>query len=153
MNDSEIVVGGYRTTEQSDLNMRDDPLSLALDQRFEGPRRLVVAVSDRAGRLLGIGHTERTDPPELGLAPCIMHVGHDADVAIAYCDERVVDGPPPPDLAERFARARAAAGSVGVHLVDWFACDDLLVRSTRVALDPDGEWWDVPQPQPPGVNP
>ncbi len=63
---------------------------------------------------------------------------------MAYCDEPVVQGPPPPDLLERFALARAITGKYGVHLVDWFACDDDLFRSTRLAIQPGSEWWDVP---------
>jgi hypothetical protein len=53
-------------------------------------------------------------------------------------------GPPPLDLRTRFALARSAAAAYDIHLVDWFACDDELIRSARFALDPDGEWWDVP---------
>ena len=52
-------------------------------------------------------------------------------------------GPPPEDLATRFELARAIAASYGVHLVDWFVCDDDVFRSSRFALDPETEWWDV----------
>ena len=65
------------------------------------------------------------------LAPCIAHVGRGAAAAVAFCDEPVTEGPPPTDLAERFALARSIAAFHGVHLVDWFACDDQLFRSAR----------------------
>jgi hypothetical protein len=63
---------------------------------------------------------------------------------VAYYDAPVTSGPPPDDLAERFARARASATGHRLHLVDWFACDDQMFRSFRLALEPDGEWWDLP---------
>ncbi len=63
---------------------------------------------------------------------------------MAFCDEPVVDGPPPPELGARFALARSIATAFGIHLVDWFACDDLRFRSSRLALDPEGDWWAVP---------
>lgn len=31
-----------------------------------------------------------------------------------------------------------------VHLVDWIARDDPLLRSTRLALRPGEEWWSIP---------
>jgi hypothetical protein len=105
----------------------------------------VVAFADRSGRFLGLAYTRRTDPPELALAPGIEHVGRGAAAAVAFCDELVVEGPPPTDLAERLALARSIAAPYGVHLVDWIACDDQLFRSTRLALEPDGDWWDVAQ--------
>lgn len=53
-------------------------------------------------------------------------------------------GPPPAELAPRFALARSIALQYGIHLVDWIACDDDLFRSSRLALEPDEDWWDVP---------
>jgi hypothetical protein len=140
----QIVVDGYQATAKDRMDLRRDALSLALDQRAFGPRRLVVAFSDRKGRLRALAYTRRTDPPEMCLGACVDFAGKGAAAAVAFCDEHVINGPPPPDLGERFALARSITASYGVHLVDWFACDDQLFRSTRRALDPDGEWWDVP---------
>ncbi|MGH9269763.1 MAG: hypothetical protein ACRDZ2_00650 [Ilumatobacteraceae bacterium] len=74
-------------------------------------------------------------PPEAALGPCIEHVGRSAAAAVAFCDEEVIDGPPPPDLRDRFRGARAITAGYGIHLVDWFACDALAIRSSRWALD------------------
>lgn len=137
-----IVVDGFVATGEDEINIREEAWSFALDQRAFGPRRLLVAVAERSGRLRGLAHARRTDPPEAALGPCIQHVGGGA-AAVAFCDEPVVAGPPPPDLAERFALARSVAASYGAHLVDWFACDDQLFRSTRVALGGKGDWWDL----------
>jgi hypothetical protein len=139
-----IVVDGWRAGCRDTTNLREEAWSFALDQRAFGPRRLLVAFSDRRGRFRGLAHTARTSPAELALGPCIRHAGRGAAAAVAFCDEPLVLGPPPPDLAARFASARSIAAAHGVHLVDWFACDDDLFRSTRIALDPDSEWWDVP---------
>jgi len=139
-----IIVDGYRATSKDRTNLRKDTWSLALDQRAFGPRRLVVALSDRRGRFIGLSHTPRTDPPEIALGPCIDHIGGGAVAAVAFCDERIKEGPPPPELVIRFGHARSIAEAHGVHLVDWITCDDQLFRSTRLALDPNGTWWDVP---------
>jgi hypothetical protein len=144
MNDKLIVVDGYVATEKDKTNLRKDPWSFALDQRAFGPRRLVVAFANRRGRFLSLAHSRRTVPFEAALAACIEHSGQGARAAVAFCDERVKEGPPPPELAARFASARSIAGSYGIHLVDWIACDDQLFRSTRFALEPDSTWWDVP---------
>jgi hypothetical protein len=144
MDSSLIVVEGYVATDKDDTDLREDAWSFALDQRVFGPRRLLVAFAEATGRFRSLAHARRTDPPEAALAPCIQHSGRGAAAAIAFCDERVVDGPPPPELGLRFALARSIAASYGVHLVDWFACDDQLFRSSRLALDPEGEWWELP---------
>ncbi len=144
MADRLIVVDGYRATEKDKTNLRKEAWSFALDQRAFGPRRLVVAFANRRGRFLSLAHTRRIEPPEASLGACIQHSGRGAAAAIAFCDEVVIEGPPPPDLGVRFASARAIARSYQIHLVDWFACDDQLFRSSRFALDPDGDWWDVP---------
>jgi hypothetical protein len=140
-----IVVDGYRATAKDKTNLRDDAWSIALDQRAFGPRRLLVAFSDRRGRFIGLAYTKRTEPRENALGPCIEHVGRGAAAAVAYCDEVVKPGPPPPDVAPRFARARSIADSYGIYLVDWIACDDQMFRSSRFAVDPDCTWWDVPR--------
>jgi hypothetical protein len=144
MKSSLIVVDGYVATDQDETNLQEEAWSFALDQRAFGPRRLLVAFTDRSGRLRSLAHARRTDPPEAALAACIKHLGRGAAAAVAFCDERLIEGPPPPDLAPRFALARATCDSYGIHLVDWFACDDQLFRSSRLALDPEGDWWDVP---------
>ncbi len=145
MNDNAlIVVNGYVATAADDTDLRNDALSIALDQRVFGPRKLLVAFADRRGRFLSLAYARRPVPPEAALEPCIRHSGRGAKAAVAFCDEPVSSGPPPADLAERFALARSIAASHGIHLVDWFACDDDLIRSSRLALDPDGQWWDVP---------
>lgn len=143
MESSPIVVEGIVTTVEDDTNVRDDALSFALDQRAFGPGRLLVAFADADGRFRGLAHARRTDPHEAGLEPCIQRVGIGAAAAIAYCDEPVVAGPPPAGLADRFGHAVAIAQSYGIHLVDWFACDDHMFRSSRLALYPEDPWWDV----------
>jgi len=144
MDDTLIVVEGYAATPADDTDLRNDVWSFALDQRAFGPRRLLVAFADRSGRLLSLAHARRTDPPEAALDACIQHLGAGAAAAVAFCDQPVEEGPPPPLLVLQFALARSVAAGHGVHLVDWIACDDALFRSTRLALDPHGDWWDVP---------
>ena len=144
MPDHLVLVEGLVPSRRDRTNLRDDAWSFALDQRAFGPRKLLVAFANRNGRFRGLAYTDRTDPPELALRGCIQHLGRGAAAAVAYCDEPVVDGPPPDDLAERFARASATAAELGVHLVDWIACDDQLFRSTRLALHPEREWWAIP---------
>ena len=145
MDDALIVVEGYVATPADDTDMRRDVWSFALDQRAFGPRRLVVAFTNRSGRLLSLAHAPRTDPLEAALAPCIEHLGGAAEAAVAFCDERVVDGPPSPLLAIQFALARSITAGYGIHLVDWIACDDSFLRSSRLAVDPHTNWWDVPK--------
>lgn len=140
----EITVSGFIAAAGADIDLRADVWALALDQRAFGPRRLVVAFADVSGRTRSLAHAPRPDPPELALAPCIAHLGRGAAAAIAFCDEPVVEGPIPIHITSRFRAARAIAAAAGVHLVDWIACDDLLFRSVRLALEPDAEWWDVP---------
>ena len=142
-----IVVEGYRATRRNDLNLRDDAVSLVLDQRAFGPRRLVVAFSTRTGRMLGLAHAPMTDPPDLALEACCDHVGGGAAAAVAYSDEPVAWEPPPDDTAARFAQARTVCGWFGIHLVDWFCCDDINVRLMKMAAGASSEgdeWWDVP---------
>jgi len=144
MDNKLVVVEGYVATAKDGTDLRKDAWSFALDQRAFGPGRLLVAFADRRGRLLSLAHCSRTDPAEAAMGACIQHLGRGARAAVAFCDEPVKAGPPPPELAGRFALARLIAVPYGVHLVDWIACDDQLFRSTRFALDPHCEWWDVP---------
>ena len=139
-----IVVEAFIPPPRERIDLRHEVWSIALDQRAFGPRQLLVALATRRGGLRALAHTSRTDPPEDALARCLQHLHRGAKAAVALCDEPVADGPPPPGLAERFAVARSIAASFGVHLVDWIACDDQLFRSTRLAVDPHCEWWDVP---------
>lgn len=144
MHDRLVLVEGLVPTRGDRTNLRDEAWSFALDQRAFGPRKLLVAFADRNGRFRGLAYTDRSDPPEDALGCCVEHLGRGAAAAVAYCDEPVVDGPPPDDLAERFARASAVTAELGVHLVDWIACDDQFFRSTRLALHPGREWWSIP---------
>jgi hypothetical protein len=144
MDNELVIVEGYMATGRDRTDLRKDAWSFALDQRAFGPGRLLVAFADRRGRLLSLAHCPRTDPAEAALAPCIQHLGRGARAAVAFCDEPVKAGPPPPEVAVRFALARAIAASHEIHLVDWIACDDQLFRSSRFALQPAGDWWDVP---------
>jgi hypothetical protein len=146
MRDALVVVDGLVAAEHADMNLRDEKelWGYALDQRAFGPRRLLVAFADADGRLRAIAHAKRTDPIDLALRACLQHLGHGAAAAVAFNDEPVVEGPPEPGLADRFWLARTICAASGVHLVDWISCDDDLFRSTRLALEPDGEWWDLP---------
>lgn len=146
------LIEGFAFRGADAPNLQDDAWSFALDQRAFGPRRLLVVFTSADGGAISLAHAPRSDPPEAGLEPCIRRVGLGAVAAVAFCDEPVVDGPPPVDLADRFATARSVAAVWGVHLVDWFACDDDLVRSSRCALDPGKGWWDAPSARPPAVR-
>lgn len=78
--------------------------------------------------------------------PCIRQFGHGASAAVAFCDEMIEDESTI-DIAARFFVARRRCTELGVHLVDWFACDDLHLRSSRLTLDYChglDDWWDVP---------
>lgn len=142
-----ILVDGIVPTAESDLNsLREQVWSIALDQRAFGPRKLWTAFADADGRLRGIAYTDRTDPPLIALQACLDYLGADAAAAVVFCDEMVTDDPPSPAFLERFRTARAVAADFGVHLVDWFACDDELfwaarLRTFRVEEQPD--WWDL----------
>jgi hypothetical protein len=138
-----IVVDGYIAPHGDDLDLRREVWGLALDQRMFGPRKLVVAFAEPSGRLCSIAHTDRTDPPEPALDPCIRHVGAGAVAAVAFCDEPVVDTRLD-EIERRFLLARSFTEPLGVHLVDWISCDDLLFRSARLALQPSEAWWSLP---------
>ena len=142
----ETVVEGVRVPRRDGLDLRgDDFLSLALEQRVFGPRRLLVAFATAKGRVIGVAHTERTDPPEVALA-FVVDFGLSrfkprAALAVAYCDEPVALGPPPPDLATRFMTARAICASRGVVLGEWVSCDDTIVRFASITLNPERAMW------------
>ena len=125
-----------------DLSRLDNAWSFALDQRAFGPRRLIVVTAGQDGQVLGLAYCEGTEPPEAGLICCLDTLDDGAAAAIAYSDEPVA-ADPPADLEERFAAARAVAGEVGVHLVDWMMCDDTEFRSMRFTLEEFDDWWDV----------
>ena len=128
-------------------NLRDCGFSFALDQRAFGPRRILVGVADADGRFRGLAHVERPDPPQLAVARCLdalmPEIRRGASAAIVWCDEPVSEGPPPADLAERFASWQVLVGDYGLWLVDWFACDDQFMRSSKLAVDPEHEWWEL----------
>ena len=146
MHDALVVVEGLVATDLDDTDLSDFnvAMSFALDQRAFGPRRLVVAFADAHGRFRGIAYAKRTEPFDLALRACLQHLGDGAAAAVVFNDEPVAWGELPADQAERFALASLLCRVRGIHLVDWVCCDDQLVRSTKLALGPADEWWDVP---------
>lgn len=131
-----VIVDGYHATDDCDLHLERDFWALALDQRAFGPRRLLVAFGDTSGRLLGLAHTAREDPPELSLGFCFEYFRRvaDAEQAVVYCDEPITPGPLSALLRARWEDACAIATVHGIRLVDWVACDDHTFRSTRDAV-------------------
>jgi hypothetical protein len=131
-----VVLDSYLTCEDCDLSLycARDVWSLALDQRAFGPRRLVIAFGDDDGRMLGLTHTPREEPPELTFGFCIEHFLQraDTDVAIAYCDEPVTATEITPRIRARWSLAREIADDLGIELLDWIACDDHEFRSARL---------------------
>jgi hypothetical protein len=121
---------------------------LALDQRAFGPRRVLVACADRDGTLLELAHSERTDPPELAFGLCLRTADPATVAAVAYCDEPVDVDASEAELdatIDRYLEARRfAADHLGVHLVDWIACDDQVMRSFRLLYEPDADLWAIP---------
>jgi hypothetical protein len=87
MGASTIIVEGFAATAADDTNLQSDVWSFALDQRAFGPRRLVVAFTDRAGNLLCLAHAQRTALPEVALACCVDWARRRPSVAVAFCDE------------------------------------------------------------------
>ncbi|HVV77171.1 MAG TPA: hypothetical protein VHC43_14165 [Mycobacteriales bacterium] len=148
MSQTLIVVEGVVPVDETDLNdVRAKVWSYALDQRAFGPRRLLVAFTEANGRLRVLAHANRTDDPLLSFEACLDHLGEGAAAAAVFCDEPVTTGPPPRDFLDRFDEARELARRYGVHLVDWFACDDEQFRAARLttlAMEDQPEWWDVP---------
>ena len=143
-----IIVELVVATDPKELSLREAAWSLALDQQAFGSGRMLVATADRAGHLLAIAHTTTTDPPHLGLECCLEHTfrnGIVPDAAVVFNDEPVEWGPPPAELKFRFVTSREACAQFGVHLVDWFCCDaaNELIRSVRMAFEPDANWWDA----------
>jgi hypothetical protein len=118
-------------------------LQLLLHQRTFGPRRLLVFTVRADRQLIGLAHCERTDPPEMGLRWCLAILDDGAAAALAYCDEPVALESPP-DLWDRFAAARRVAAEFGVHLLDWFMCDDFNFQSMRNTVQIPDQWWDLP---------
>jgi hypothetical protein len=139
-----VVDGLVATDSDIDLSKFDEVTSIALDQRYFGPRRLLVAFADRDGRARAIAAATRTDPIDFALRACIQHLGARTSAAIAFNDETVENGPPADELGNRFWGWQEMCRASGIHLVDWISCDDQLFRSTKLALRPDDEWWDVP---------
>jgi hypothetical protein len=134
----------------ADLDLStDDAWSFALDQRAFGPRRFLLVTALQDGRVVGIAHCERTEPPEVALKCCLATLDDGAAAAVAYSDEPVALDPPP-DLTERLDAARVVAAEEGVHLVDWIMCDDTQMRSMRLTLEEPAEWWDLPFSPRPG---
>ncbi len=65
------LVPGKR--DRTTLCSLSDAMSFCLDQRAFGPRRLVVAFTNRNGHFRGLAHTRRPEPPEAALAGCIEY--------------------------------------------------------------------------------
>ncbi|MBA8792832.1 hypothetical protein FHX74_000426 [Friedmanniella endophytica] len=151
MNAGLIVVDLLAPRGDDVVNLREDVLSLALDQRAFGPRRLLVAFGTEDGELTALAHARRTDPPDLGLEACLFEwatVDLRSRTAIALSDEPVVSDQPLRPIAERLALARGLAAGFGVHLVDWIACDDQSYRSFALSVGQPEEWWSRPEPWP-----
>ena len=121
-----------------------DLFGLALDQRAFGPRRLVVVTARPDGAAVGLAHCEQTELPELALRCCLAALEDWGAVAVAYSDEPVF-ADPPIGLRDRLDSARDAARDFGVHLVDWFMCDDSVMRSIRITLEECNHRWDLPE--------
>lgn len=138
-----IVVDAYVISDDADeiLNLYDDVASIAVDQRMFGPRQLLVAFGSIDGRLLGLAHTGRTDPPDVGLRCCLDHfLGHSGfeegrvALVVAASDEVLDASASPPELSVEFGLALEVCDEFDVTLIDWIACDDGLYRSSRAAL-------------------
>jgi hypothetical protein len=141
------IVEGIRYSGD-EFDLRHDLWDFALEQRYFGPRQLVVATGSSDGRVIGLVHCRQTEPREMALKYCLAALDQRPAVAVAYSDEPV-SLEPPLDLRERFDAARAAAGEFGVHLVDWIMCDDIHIRSIKYSLEvSEDDWWDVPPPRP-----
>jgi hypothetical protein len=138
-----IVVDACLPTAIDDTNIRDDPWSIAMDQRAFGPRKLLVAFADADGTFRGLAFTARTKPIDDAFRACLAYIGAGAAAAIAYCDEPVSQGEPPPGSRQRFQRMRWIAVTYGVHLVDWISCDDEMFRTVRGHGIDVTTWWDV----------
>lgn len=145
MPDALVVVEGVVATERDDTDLSSfrEAMSIALDQRAFGPRRLLVAFAEADGRLRAIAHTTRTDPIDVAVRACLQHLGAGAAAAVVFNDEPVEWGEAPEQQRARFELATLTCLARGIHLVDWICCDDQLFRSTKLAFHPDGEWWDV----------
>ena len=131
------LVPGKR--DRTNLRTLSDAMSFCLDQRAFGPRRLLLAFANRNGRFRGLAYTRRPDPPEAALAGCIEYLGRGRRPRSRSVTSRWRGVRLPMTWPRGSALARSIAASYGIHLVDWFACDDEVFRSSRFALDPDPE--------------
>lgn len=143
-----IVVEGFAPIDPGspeNLNLRTDVMSVALDQRVFGPRKLLVYFTTADGWMLSVAITDRVEPIDDAFQACLIHLGGGATAAVAYLDEPVGSGPASKQSVERFARLQQVAASHGITLVDWISCDDDTYRSARLSdpLSPDEEWWAV----------
>ena len=130
-----LPVEVWRAAPELDINLFDDVWSFALDQRAFGPRRVLVAFADAAGRLTGLAHSARVDPITASLAVCLAHGADLGVAAVVYSDEPVTWRLPEPTLVERLDVARAMCDDVDVDLIDWIMCDDDVFRSLRYSSD------------------
>jgi hypothetical protein len=98
MESDTIIVELVVSRDPTELSLRENAWSLALDQQAFGPGRMLVATADRAGRLLAIAHTATTDPPHLGLGCCLEYTfrhGIVPDAAVVFNDETKTFTPRP----------------------------------------------------------
>lgn len=125
------IVEGYHVTHgRLDLSGTDF-WGIALGQRAVGPGRLVVVAAHPDGTVVGLAHCRRGEMPELALQCCLAALDDGAAAAVSYSDEPVT-ADPPIGVCDRLDTARAAAGELGVHQVDWVMCDDTRIRSMRL---------------------
>jgi hypothetical protein len=142
-----IVEGCHYSGNDLDLSGTDF-WSLALDHRPFGSGQLLVVTAHSDGRVMGLAHCRQTELPELALKCCLATLDDGATAAVAYSDEPV-SADLPVGLGDRLDAARHAAREFGVHLVDWILCDDVQIRSMRMALEDCDHWWDAPDALPP----
>lgn len=128
-------------TRRNTMNLRVAPWRYTLAQREYGPRRLIVMFADRNGRMQCLMHTARTVPPEDALVRCLDRLRRRAVAVAVYADEPVSAAPRPADLNHRFTVASDLCAGRGLHLIDWYLCDDIYIRSLRGAIVSDGGPW------------
>lgn len=149
-----ITVDAYAPNPEHEHDpLPEQILGIALDQRAFGPRQLMVAFASYDGRFLMLTYGQRTDPVDAALEASFLHFdslgrgGEQHAAAVVLCDQPVAEGPVPPEFVGTFERAQRIARKYSIHLIDWFACDDELIRGVRLrtfapATEPG--WWDAP---------
>jgi hypothetical protein len=148
MSRNPIFVDGFVPAPEAPReDVRDDVWAYAIDQRAFGPGKLWVVFADDDATFRGLAYTRRTSPWQLGFHACLLYLGAGAAAALVLNDEPVAAHEPTGELRTRLTVARAAAQPLGVHIVDWIACDDDQFRAARLrAFNPADQpkWWDLP---------